>query len=277
MSPAELLADHQRAPRNLGKMLNPHAVGDVGSIVVGDALRFYIQAQDGRITAARFQVFNAQDQVGPASAVTELAAGRSLDAAAALTIGDLCDHLGGLPVEALPVRIWGLEGLRAAIAALRGEELPVDEERPALLCRCHGIAEETVRQSIAVMDLADVDAVVAATGAGSGCGSCRADIPRLIDEVRNRPAAAPASGQGGGGGARGRIALVRRIAGAVDAGFAPVAAQRGVRLDLVDLDGALVVVRMTGADEEVRRALAGELEAFLKREVEASLGVRLAG
>ena len=42
MTPAELLDDHQRKPRNVGKLLNASAVGDVGSIVVGDALEPFL-------------------------------------------------------------------------------------------------------------------------------------------------------------------------------------------------------------------------------------------
>ena len=44
MTPTELYDDHARKPRNVGKLLNASAVGDVGSIVVGDALRFYISS-----------------------------------------------------------------------------------------------------------------------------------------------------------------------------------------------------------------------------------------
>ena len=49
MTPVELLEDHARRPRNVGKLLNATAVGDVGSIVVGDALRFYIQVAGGKL------------------------------------------------------------------------------------------------------------------------------------------------------------------------------------------------------------------------------------
>src|SRR4051812_21803240 len=102
MTPAELYDDHRRRPRNLGKLANAHAVGDVGSIVAGDALRFYLQLDGERIAAAKFQVFNCQGQVAAASVVSELVVGRSLDQAAELRARDVCVHLGGLDPAELP-------------------------------------------------------------------------------------------------------------------------------------------------------------------------------
>jgi len=273
MSPTELLADHQAKPRNIGKLMNANATGDVGSIVVGDALRFYIQVKDERITAAKFQVFNCQDQVGPSSALTELAIGRTLDDAAVLGPVDLCTHLGGLDPAYLPPRLWAREGLRAAVAAYRGAELDCDIELDPLLCRCHGIPTETVRQSITVMGLTTPEEVINATGAGSGCGSCRVDLQPLIDEVRNTkaaPAKTEAPKKSGG-----RIAIIQRIAAAVDTEIAPTLREVGIELELVDLDGAVVVVRLQGtSDADARRNALGTLEKLLKEQVDTGLSVR---
>ena len=278
MTPAELYADHQRTPRNIGKLLNANATGDVGSIVVGDALRFYIQIADERVTAAKFQVFNAGEQVAAASALTELVAGHSLDEARALLPADLCRHLGGLAFDLLPVRVWAIDALRAAVDSYRGEESDADEEGEALLCRCHNISEATVQESIRVMDLSDVEGVVNATGAGSGCGSCRADIPRLIDAVRNTPATPVATPAVAGSGPKGRIATVHRIMGLYDGRLAATLRDQGGGLELMDLDGGLVVVRpegtLVGNDEALRQALA-TLERLLKDEIDPAMGVRL--
>lgn len=273
MTPTELLADHQAKPRNIGKLMNANATGDVGSIVVGDALRFYIQVKDERITAAKFQVFNCQDQVGPSSAFTELAVGRTLDEAALLGPMDLSTHLGGLDPTYLPARLWAREGLRSAVSAYRGEELDCDIELDPLLCRCHGIPTETVRQSITVMGLTTPEEVINATGAGSGCGSCRVDLQPLIDEVRTdkvAPTKTDAPKKAGG-----RIAIIQRIAAAVDNELAPTLRQAGIELELIDLEGAVVVVRLQGANnEDARRNTLGTLEKLLKEQVDTGLSVR---
>ena len=63
MSIAEYLAQHQREPQHLGKLVKADSVGDVGSIVVGDALRFYFSVENDTIQAAQFQVFGASGQI----------------------------------------------------------------------------------------------------------------------------------------------------------------------------------------------------------------------
>lgn len=272
MTPLALLADHQSKPRNIGKLMNANATGDVGSIVVGDALRFYIQVKDERITAAKFQVFNCHDQVGPSSALTELAVGRTLDEAALLGPMDLCTHLGGLDPAHLPARLWAREGLRAAVAAYRGEEIDCDVELDPLLCRCHGIPADTVRQSITVMGLTTPDEVVNATGAGSGCGSCRVDLQPLIDEVTKTKSAPKAEAPKKG---TGRIGIINRIAAAVDGELRPTLREAGIELELRDLDGATVVVSVQGAaTDEARRNALSTLEKLLKEQVDTGLSVR---
>jgi NifU-like protein len=270
MTPAELLDDHHRKPRNLGKLLNATVSGDIGSIVAGDALRFYLKVEDERISAARFQVFNATDQVAAASVVTELAIGRTLDEALTLRPADLCAHLGGLDPHELPPQVWGLEGLRSAISVLRGELPDNDEELDPVLCRCHGIPEETVRQSIQVMGLSEVQAVVDATGAGTGCGSCRADIPRLLAE-KDGAAAKPAEPRRAG--PNGRIPTLMRIQRLVSEKIQPQVQVHGGSIELWDFDGRTVTVTVRGLADEARRQALGQLETALKADIAPALGV----
>lgn len=271
MTPAELLDDHHRKPRNLGKLLNASVSGDIGSIVAGDALRFYLKIEAERITAARFQVFNAGDQVAAASVVTELAVGRTLDEALALRPTDVCAHLGGLDPAELPPQVWGLEGLRAAIAVQRGDLPEGDEDLDPVLCRCHGIPEETVRQSIQVMGLEEVQAVVDATGAGTGCGSCRSDIPRLIAEAKGTPPKQEAPRRAGPSG---RIPTLMRIQKLVAEKIQPQAQVHGGTVELWDFDGSNVVASVKGVGDEQRRLILGQLETVLKSEIGAGIGVR---
>jgi len=278
MTPAELFADHGQKPRNIGKLLNATAVGDVGSIVVGDALRFYIQVVEERITAARFQVFNAAAEVAAASVLTELAVGRSLDEAMQLGPADLSQHLGGLSGDVLPAQPWGLAGLRAAIAVYRGEDQPADDELEPILCRCFGIPEQAVKESIAVMGLKSVEDIVAHTGAGSGCGTCRADMPRLLDEAAGTPPPAPPSAPKAKPIA-GRIATLRHVQAVYDDRIAAGLSAQGTGLMLWDFEAGQVLIKAAPgtdlAQPAVRAAIAA-FEAALKVEVPGVSGVRLA-
>jgi NifU-like protein len=283
MTPAELYDDHARKPRNVGKLLNASAVGDVGSIVVGDALRFYISVSAGRITQAKYQVFNCVDQVASSSVVTEAVVGRTFAEAKVLGPREVCAQLGGLEHTWLPPRLWAVDGLRAAIAAYEREEVDSDTELDPLLCRCFGISEETVRQAVKINGCTTVDEVVGATGAGTGCGTCRADIPRLIEEA-TQPVAASAAAPAAHGhahshervGPAGRIQTLLRIQRLVDSKLAAGWQATGATVELWDFDGRMVKVRAGGsllADAAARRHALGDLEQLLKAEVDAALGV----
>lgn len=268
MNPVELLDDHQRRPRNLGKLVGASAIGDIGSIIVGDALRFYIVVDDGRITQAKFQVFNCQGQLASASVVSDMVVGRSLAEAYAIDHAALCAHLGGLDPMRLPPQVWGIEGLRTAIDAYEGRDGDFTIEVDPQLCRCHGISEQVVRDAIRIGGCTTVEAVGEATKAGTGCGSCQVDIHRWIDRggeaerAKPKQTAKPTVG---------RIQILHAIAKIVQAEFPGI--------EPWDLDGKIVRVRIVGPladnDREARAELK-RLEGVIRERVSADLGVSAA-
>ncbi len=54
---------------------------------------------------------------------------------------------------------------------------PVD--KGPLICACLKVGARAIRSAV-IAGAASIDAVAAATGAGSNCGSCRPEIARLI-------------------------------------------------------------------------------------------------
>jgi NifU-like protein len=279
MTPVELLEDHARRPRNVGKLLNATAVGDVGSIVVGDALRFYIQVAGGKITQAKYQVFNCADQVAASSVLTEIAVGKTLAEARLLSHAEVCAHLGGLDYSLLPPRLWAIDGLLSAVAAFERDEVVTDAELDPLLCRCFGISEETVRQAVRVSGCTTTEEVIGATGAGTGCGTCRADIPNIIAEATQPQAAAKtaaAPARSGSSGPSGRIQTLLKIQRAVDQRLSATWSAQGAVVELWDFDGRVVKVRTSGTlstNESARRSVLAELEQLIKAEIDASIGV----
>ena len=276
MTPVELLEDHARRPRNVGKLLNATAVGDVGSIVVGDALRFYIQVAGGKITQAKYQVFNCADQVAASSVLTEVAIGKTLAEARKLAHAEVCAHLGGLDHSLLPPRLWAVDGLLSAVAAFERDDVVTDAELDPILCRCFGISEETVRQAVRVSGCTTSEQVIGATGAGTGCGTCRADIPKLIEETTQPQAAVKTAATAAKNGPSGRIQTLLRIQRAVDQRLAAGWQTQGAVVELWDFDGRMVKVRTSGAlkeNEELRRAVLAELEQLIKAEIDPSIGV----
>jgi hypothetical protein len=112
--------------------------------------------------------------------------------------------------------------------------------------------------------------VVEATGAGSVCGTCRIDIPALLDAAEAKPAAASSASPAN------RIQLLHRIARAAEVGLLPELRARGGDLELWDLAGTRVLVRARGSlaqDDDAKREAFAALEALLRSEVDPSLQV----
>lgn len=122
---SEKVMDHFYNPRNVGKIENPDGVGTVGNPVCGDVMKLYIKVADGRIADARFQTFGCGAAIATSSMVTELAKGKTLDEAIAISNKEVATALDGLPSAKMHCSMLGEEALKAAIADYRkkqGEE-----------------------------------------------------------------------------------------------------------------------------------------------------------
>ena len=64
----EIVKDHLKNPRNVGKMENPDAIGEAGSLVCGDMLKLYLKINDKNIvTDAKFQTFGCGSAIASSS------------------------------------------------------------------------------------------------------------------------------------------------------------------------------------------------------------------
>jgi nitrite reductase (NADH) large subunit len=67
--------------------------------------------------------------------------------------------------------------------------------RERMICNCHRVTDATIRLAVSG-GARSVEAVGAATNAGTGCGSCRTDIARLVgQEAGQQQPAAPVAAQ----------------------------------------------------------------------------------
>ncbi|MFW5846033.1 MAG: iron-sulfur cluster assembly scaffold protein [Planctomycetota bacterium] len=279
MTPVELLADHQQRPRHLGKLVDADVIGEVGSIIVGDALRFYLGLDEGgRIREARFQVFGAQSMLGSTSVLCEMLPGRDPAAAVQLDAADVCAELGGLERERLPAMLWGLEAMRVAIGKAMDQRPPVDRSIDRLVCRCYGIDEASIREAIEEDGFTELEAVSSATSAGTGCGSCRPDIQAVIDRVSGRGGQAGA-GSGTGASALGRIGAMKRMQQLLHVEIQPELSAQGHSLELWDWpDPDTVVLRADPAladDDRAAAALQERLQDLFRVQVQGDLQVRI--
>lgn len=90
--------DHFNRPRNVGALPNPTAVGNEGKPGAGNYMVIHIRVEAGCIVEICYQTYGCPGAIACGSAVTELAKGRRLEEAAAITRDDVDKLLGGLPL-----------------------------------------------------------------------------------------------------------------------------------------------------------------------------------
>ncbi len=107
-------------PRNSGQLLNPDCHSEVGSVQCGDAMTLDIQVDDeDRIADIRFMTFGCAGAIAASSAMTEIAKGKTLEEALAISNDQIVAFLGGMPEEKYHCSVMGHEALKQAVADFR--------------------------------------------------------------------------------------------------------------------------------------------------------------
>ena len=183
--------EHFMNPRNVGEITDADAVGEVGSLACGDALKLFIKLDDAKekIVDAKFQTFGCGSAIASSSALTEMIKGKSLDEALQVTNKEIADYLGGLPEEKMHCSVMGQEALEVAIAKYRGAPVPTHdhghehEQEGEVVCKCFGLTDGFLKKVIAQNRLHTAEQVTHFTKAGGACGGCIPKIKELIAEV----------------------------------------------------------------------------------------------
>ena len=238
--------EHFINPKNVGEIADANAVGEVGSLACGDALKLFLKVDENdRILDAKFQTFGCASAIASSSALTEMIKGRTVDEALAISNQDIAEFLGGLPKEKMHCSVMGKEALEAAVANLRGQPLAPHEEGE-IVCECFGVTDETIRRAITENKLNTVEEITVYTKAGGGCGKCLDRLGEILAEVKGGPKPLKPLEVVKPAGLTNiqRMKLVSKI---IDEEISPSLQQDGGNIELVDVDGKVVVVRLRGA------------------------------
>ena len=232
--------DHFLNPRNVGVIPDADGIGEVGSLACGDALKLTIKLDGSKhIADAKFQTFGCASAIASSSALTEIIKGMSIDEAEKITNEDIADYLGDLPKEKMHCSVMGRDALEKAISYYRGEaEKKVEGE---IVCECFGVTDLEIERAVRENSLKTIEDVTGYVKAGGGCENCHDRIQEIIDSIlgTERPAVKKAVKIT-------NIEKIKMIEETLEREIKPALKQDGGDIELIDVDGNRVQVRLRG-------------------------------
>jgi nitrogen fixation protein NifU and related proteins len=129
---SDKVMDHFTAPRNVGVIENADGIGEEGNPVCGDMMTFYVKVDDGRIEDVKFKTFGCGAAIAVSSMVSEMAIGKSIAEALAISNKDVAAELDGLPPKKMHCSNLGADALGKAIKDYLEKNPEVSVEKPKL-------------------------------------------------------------------------------------------------------------------------------------------------
>ena len=269
----ESVINHFENPRNVGKLEDANGIGEVGSLACGDALKLFlkINPETEVIEDAKFMTFGCASAIASASALTEIVKGMTITEALKVTNEQIADYLGGLPQQKMHCSVMGKEALHAAIANYRGEDIVAEHKDDKIVCECFWVSEDKIREVVKEHGLKTVEEVTNYTKAGGKCGKCHNEIKRIIAEVNGTPIEEVKQKP-----KMSNLMRMKMVTAAIEEKIAPALQNDGGDIELVDIDGSDVYVKLHGACGSCPHAtetLKSFVEETLRNEVSADITV----
>ena len=112
---SEKVMDHFLHPRNIGKIEDADAIGEVGNAKCGDIMRMYLKVKDNIITDVKFMTFGCGSAIATSSIATEMIKGKKIEEALELSNKAVVEALGGLPSHKIHCSVLAEEAVKAAV------------------------------------------------------------------------------------------------------------------------------------------------------------------
>jgi len=239
--------DHFFNPRNVGEIENADGTGEVGSLACGDALKLTFKLDEkGRIKDAKFKTFGCASAIATSSVLTEIIKGMTLEQAAKVTNKDIADYLGGLPEQKMHCSVMGREALEAAIENYRSGGRKKHQLEGRVVCNCFGVTEKEIERVIRENDLTTVEQVTNYCKAGGGCGGCKGEIEKIIENIQGEKAGKVIETTPRWAGKLTNIQKIQLIQQTINEQIRPALRADGGDIELIDVDGDKVIVALRG-------------------------------
>ncbi len=260
--------DHFLNPRNVGEMDSPDAVGEVGNMSCGDALKLTLKLdKDKKISDVKFQTFGCASAIASSSALTEIIKGLTIEEAAKITNQDIVETLGELPEEKMHCSVMGMEALQAAIADYKGETIEEDEEDGILICKCFGVTDTKIKQVAKENDVHSAEKIKNYCKAGGACGSCLNDIQNILDTLWKDD-----SNEGEEGLTP--VQLIIKIQDVIEKEIKPTLQKDGGNIEFVNLVNNVVEVKLKGkcatcpvSQVTLKNTVQGKIQEFVSKKL----------
>ena len=268
---SEKVLDHYRNPRNVGKIDNADLIGEAGSLACGDSLKLYLKLDGEKIIDAKFQTFGCGSAVASSSILTEMIIGKTLEEAKKITNKDIADELGGLPQEKMHCSVMGHEALEDALKKYYGSEdgkEETEETADKVVCTCFNVTENQIWEAIKVNNLKTVEEITNYTKAGGACGRCKGAIQDILNTYWN--------------GVNKEVQelsptqKILKISKVIEQQISPELQKDGGDIELIDIDGNKVKVKLTGMCQGCKNAkmtIKSFVESILRDKVDKNLEV----
>ena len=254
---SDKVREHFFNPRNAGPLEGANAVGDVGSIQCGYALRLMLKVDPHgeRILDAHFQTFGCGSAIASSSALTEIVKGMTLDEALQVSNQQIANYLDGLPPEKMHCSVMGREALQAAVANYRGEAWVDDHAEGSMVCKCFAVDSVLIEDVVRANNLTTVEQVSHYTKAGGGCCSCHEGIEEILANVLAERCTAPmppaleAASVPAAPAAKPRLTnfqRMRKIEETIES-IRPMLQRDHGDIEVVEIDGKNIYVNLKGA------------------------------
>jgi NifU-like protein len=140
-----------------------------------------------------------------------------------------------------------MEALQAAIADYRGEavEDADDEHEGRIVCHCFGVTDTKIRNVAKTNNLKTAAEITNYCKAGGGCGVCLDDIQDILDGLWQEQSDDFSTSDG----AFASLSIVQKVIQVqevIDKEIKPILEQDGGSIELMDVDGYVIKVRLKG-------------------------------